>query len=459
MRPRAVVVLHRCLRSVALGGALVLIVMLSALHARASPSWDGTWREIVTAGPKPAARAIAPAIVDTPRSRMIVFGGTDDFAAGTCFNDVWALSLIASPAWEELSPVGTPPTPRVASAAAYDPLRERMIVWSGYDGFNDVSEVWSLSLSDPVGWTEITPAGETPIGRGVASLVYDPTRDRMVMFGGFHEGAHNDVWALSLAGTPTWTRLYPSGTSPHGRGFHTGIFDAPRDRMVIFGGQSETGFLNDVWALSFSPEPAWIELQPAGPLPPVRSGQCGGYDPLLDRLVVFSGSSVEDLSAPPLEDVWALTLAEPMAWGQLFPSGPAPHGRVGACGTLDAAGDALVLFGGIDEGVYLDDTWALAWGGAGGITDEPRARLLVRGANPLRESDRIEITLDGALTRDAELALYDVQGRRLGVLAKGLRWSGAVRDLPIHEAGQYLLRARMAEVTVTRTLVVLADGR
>jgi hypothetical protein len=41
------------------------------------------------------------------------------------------------------------------------------------------------------------------------SAIYDPVRDRMVVFGGFDGlgNLHNDVWVLSLAGAPTWSLL------------------------------------------------------------------------------------------------------------------------------------------------------------------------------------------------------------------------------------------------------------
>ena len=51
----------------------------------------------------------------------------------------------------------------------------------------------------------------------------------------------NDVWALSLA-NPAWTTLTPSGTPPHGRMSHSAVYDAIRDRMIVFGGYSSAGF-------------------------------------------------------------------------------------------------------------------------------------------------------------------------------------------------------------------------
>ena len=51
---------------------------------------------------------------------------------------------------------------------------------------------------------------------------------------------------------------------------HTAIYDPVRDRMVVFGGYDGNGNRNDVWALSLSGSPAWSELTPAGSLPSAR---------------------------------------------------------------------------------------------------------------------------------------------------------------------------------------------
>ena len=89
----------------------------------------------------------------------------------------------------------------------------------------------------------------------------------MVVFGGVDSTARylNDVWALSLAGTPAWTQLTPAGTPPSARSDHSAIYDPVRDRMVVFGGILDgVRYRNDVWALSLAGTPAWTQLTPAG---------------------------------------------------------------------------------------------------------------------------------------------------------------------------------------------------
>jgi len=114
----------------------------------------------------------------------------------------------------------------------------------------------------------LTPAGTPPPARYRHSAVHDPAHDRMLVFGGDSHGPlRNDVWALSLAGATEWSELIPSGPPPGPRSAHCAIYDPPRERMVVFGGSGATALLDDVWALSLSGTPAWTELAPRGSSP------------------------------------------------------------------------------------------------------------------------------------------------------------------------------------------------
>jgi hypothetical protein len=222
----------------------------SAADLRAAGAEDGTWNQPVS-----LARVYHSAIYDPVRDRMVVFGGYSD----SPLNDVWALSLAGTPAWTQLSPSGTPPEARGYHSAIYDPVRDRMVVFGGYSGFY-LNDVWALSLAGTPAWTQLSPSGTPPSARCFHSAIYDPVRDRMVVFGGYSDSAPyylNDVWVLSLAGTPAWTQLIPSSTPPSARYAHSAIYDPVRDRMVVFGGYSYSGGylespLNEVWTLGWS---------------------------------------------------------------------------------------------------------------------------------------------------------------------------------------------------------------
>lgn len=113
----------------------------------------------------------------------------------------------------------------------------------------------SSIVSQPAAWaTRTNPALAVQTtdgswhGRGPAqhgwgpSGIYDPVRQRMVIFGGQAEFAvvansSNLVWELSLDGTSKWTALTTLETpGPYGRQSHSAIYDPVRDRMIIYGG-------------------------------------------------------------------------------------------------------------------------------------------------------------------------------------------------------------------------------
>ena len=135
----------------------------------------------------------------------------------------------------------------------------------------------------------LAPARIPPSARYQHTAFYDPVRDRMVVFGGYGGSYRNDVWALSLAGSPAWSALAPAGSPPSARYLHTAIYDPVRDRMVVFGGNDGSGRRNDVWALSLAGSPAWSSLAPAGTPPSARVAHTAIYDPVRDRMVVFGG--------------------------------------------------------------------------------------------------------------------------------------------------------------------------
>jgi hypothetical protein len=319
-----------------------------ALSLAGSPAWSA----LGLTGGLPPARFSHTAIYDPVRERMVVFGGFDGF-----LNDVWALSLAGTPAWSALTPAGSPPSARYGHTAIYDPVRDRMVVFGG-NGPGLLNDVWALSLAGSPAWSALTTAGSAPSARGGHTAIYDPVRDRMVVFGGYDNISRiNDVWALSLAGSPAWSALAPTGSPPAGRYAHTAIYDPVRDRMVVFGGADDTNLRNDVWALSLAGSPAWSPLAPGGSPPDARNAHTAIYDPVRDRIVVFGGYDGSFRN-----DVLALSLAGSPDWSALTPGGSPPPGRYGHTAIFDPVRDRMVVFGGYDG--VLDDLWTLTWADA-----------------------------------------------------------------------------------------------
>lgn len=79
---------------------------------------------------------------------------------------------------------------------------------------------------------------------------------------------------------PTWTQLRPTGGPPSARAEHSGVYDPTSNRMIVFGGQAGFRFFNDVWILAnangLGGTPMWTQLNPTGG-PPVRDMGVAAY--------------------------------------------------------------------------------------------------------------------------------------------------------------------------------------
>src|SRR5262249_30878283 len=95
-----------------------------------------------------------------------------------------------------------------------------------------------------VTWVPLSPTGGPPPTRQDNSVVYDPTSNRLIVFGGcdfgtfcnnFGTNFFNDVWVLTnangIGGSPTWIQLFPTGGPPMARFTHSAVYDAASNQM------------------------------------------------------------------------------------------------------------------------------------------------------------------------------------------------------------------------------------
>lgn len=359
------------------------------------------WTTLAASGTSPSPRYGHTAIHDPARKRMLLFGGDTGVLSGELF----ALSLGGAPGWSALAATGTPPSPRVGHSAIYDPVRDRMIVFGGYDGTSFLNDVWALSLSGTPAWTLLSPSGAPPDSRDYHGAIYDPVRERMVVFGGNNGSVYNDVWALSLSGAPAWTALSPSGAPPSARLAQATIYDPIGDALVIVGGTAGTGiYMSDVWSLKLAGTPAWQMLAPSllsdghsrgavylpdfrrivlhggftlvssslteqvvlGPMfttqtldfgaPPPRDGHVMVLDPARRRVLLHGGETPYFLG-----DLYEMPLDGPGVWGVPCVVGPSPPGRHGHTAVYDPVRDVVWMHGGFN-GSYLGDLYRLSLG-------------------------------------------------------------------------------------------------
>jgi len=344
--------------------AIVTIALAGKPPIQVSPvsPGDGSWSFIPGTDPPPPTSSPPPRMLygaawDTPRERMIVFGGHPTFR-----NDTW---VFASDAWQELVTSGTPPSPRYGHTAVYDAANDRLVVFGGLVAGNSLSnEVWTLSLSGTPTWSPLTTAGTPPSARFYSVVVYDDANEQLVLFGGYDgvapfteqssAGFLGDTWTLSLGANPTWSNVF-AGTPPPPRNLSHGIYDPSRQRMVIFGGWTGTHFLNDSWQLALDGTPTWSSLVAAGPPGPRRENSAS-YDPLRDRMIIFGG-----LEAPydQLDETWALSF-QTNEWEQLNTPPPPGGPRTAHESVYDPVADRLIAYGGYGSNAYLSSTITLS---------------------------------------------------------------------------------------------------
>ena len=394
---------------------------------------DGTtgipsWTQVSTES-GPGVRSSHTAVYDTNSNRMIIFGGkvgVGSNGSSVLTNEVWVLenadSLDAEnpPEWMKLSPTGGP-SGRAEHTAVYDPGNNRMVVFGGNIGVGSngsdllTNEVWVLENANgaetdlPTTWTQLKP-DEGPSGREAHTATFDPSTNRMIVFGGSASVGTDDsstrtreVWVLENANRieennlPRWTRLLPSG-DPGARDLHAAIYDPPTNRMTVFGGNrqvvstDDSTLSNDVWILEnanglnsdgLPTVAAWSEISTTEGPPSARSSHSTVYNDNLasNRMIVFAGQTGCAASCVDLNDVWVLTDAN----GIIPPGEPV----FGATSTEEET-QSQVATSSVDviEAVTPAVTEASGFGTGGGGTTAARRELKLPvikllGSNPI----------------------------------------------------------------------------
>jgi Kelch motif/Galactose oxidase, central domain len=418
----------------------------------------GGWASLLR-GPSPPLRRNHALAFDPTRERAILYGGQ---AAGSTStrNDTWFLSTREPGRWipsAQVPAIGG----RAQHSAIVDPVRDRLLVFGGFGGsaFNDV---WALPLGDNGPWNVLRPAGEAPLARVDHGAVYDPVRDRMIIMGGLLNIAMNDTWALSLAEPPVWTALAPVGSiSP--RRNHVMVYDSRRDRILVHGGEFSGNIRNDTWALWLDP-PRWERLRPDGEVPPPVQSLCGIYDPVRDRLVILQPASGSSDRA----ELWALPMSGRFEWRRLEPIGVPPANGTFPVATYDPVGDRMLVQPGIVSGASEARVWALRFHPAFGarradrVPATPAVHEGIDGSpNPAR--DRIVLTARAGPAGATALTVVDLAGRTVRQFEDVPRGAGpAVREWDLRDGagvrvapGIYLAIAESGGRRSVRRIAVL----
>ncbi len=236
-------------------------------------------------------------------------------------------------------------------------------------------------------WDLVSPTGNAPVARRSHRMVYDSTHGRMVLFGGGSASGYlNDIWEFDVA-TKTWTNVTPSsGPTPVPRGWPAMAHDPVRNKILMYGGAAASGQVGDTWEWDTGNR-SWT-FKPADSLGN-RVGSGMAFDPNRNQIVLFSGRHIFNRGH---QSTYAW---DGNNWVDISPLN-SPSGRAFHMMATDMAALRIVLFGGWNGG-QLQDTWE--WNGntwteiitpikpfnreaAGMSYDSERGVMVLFGGNP-----------------------------------------------------------------------------
>ncbi|MBI5943575.1 MAG: hypothetical protein HY864_04345 [Chloroflexi bacterium] len=320
------------------------------------------------------------------------------------FAILWSVLLIAAVlvsafgkrgGWVRLQPDHSPGR-RANAGIAHDLARQRIVMFGGISDwlggkFLYENDTWEWDGTD---WIEAHPK-TVPLPRAGHMMAYDQKHNVVVMFGGEDKSGeymYSDTWIWD--GTDWQLMLMLGDSIPQGRRGGQFFYDPVRETVILTGGfyfsyEDKTPIMiDDMWEWNgeewkylgymrtsliitnpntvYDPDRGqtllfnynqvlawennqWLETDIAFTLPP-RLGVQAAIDPQDGRLLVFGGVN----NGVQLEDTWIL---DGNTWQELKPD-PAPSVRDAYAMFHDPVRDRFILYGGI-SGYTMDDMWEL----------------------------------------------------------------------------------------------------
>jgi N-acetylneuraminic acid mutarotase len=193
---------------------------------------------------EPPGRFGSMMVYDPRADRVLLFGGTA-LADGTGLSDLWAYDYERN-TWTERHPAVSPP-PHHFPALVYVPTIDRTILFGGYNPSDGslLNDTWAYDYHRNR-WTNLHPR-HAPAPRMAHYMAFEPRTNRLVMFGGFlatYSQATNDTWIYHVA-TNRWSQVFPK-ESPGPRAWH--VMSRTNGPVVLFGGgPDQPGFTNETF--------------------------------------------------------------------------------------------------------------------------------------------------------------------------------------------------------------------
>lgn len=171
--------------------------MFGGIPADRSATWStdtwelhhDKWTRIASEGP--TGRGRTALAYDAARRQIVLFGGVSapqgPNQKQTFFSDTW---IFENSRWRKVADAGPPG--RYAHAMVYDQRAKAVLLYSGAAAHSKapLTDMWQW---DGERWTEIRLTDPTPGYRYQPVMVYDAARERTVLYGGL-QGSTGDTW-------------------------------------------------------------------------------------------------------------------------------------------------------------------------------------------------------------------------------------------------------------------------
>lgn len=278
-----------------------------------------SWQKVDVEGESPAATEDHVVIYDPLGHRMILHGGEN----GLTWNHTWAFDL-QTQRWRNMTDSTAPA--REDHTAIFDSRGKRMVIFGGRNKTANKDEInkhdlWALDLDSQSPtfeqWQNLAFDEKHPSGRSDHVAVFDSLKNRMILYSGWDKDKKeylDDTWAFYFATPPDssgrWKKIKAKKSHPPERRHAVGVYDTDRNWLIISGGFGDEGYLNDVWAFDLTVD-EWINITP-GPQP--RIDHQAVYDPMRHALILYGGDA---RLRGKFHDVWELQIRPDLPSGLL----------------------------------------------------------------------------------------------------------------------------------------------
>ncbi|MCI4364095.1 MAG: hypothetical protein L3K13_07355, partial [Thermoplasmata archaeon] len=325
-------------------------------HPQAESKGGYLWTNItatVTGGPSP--RLGAAMAWDGSDGYVLLVGGENSHSG--VIGDTWSYQ---NGTWTNLTATlsGSPPPVALASMA-YDPTSHRAILFSGLPpgGGGPTQQTWAYHNHT---WTNMTAAaGTPPSGRVLGVMTTDSTDNQILLFSGSATGStpfDHDTWTYKGG---TWTNLTVTAGYSFGRLLYPVGSDDPVDHGVLAYALYLQGVGAATATLIFS-SGAWRNVTSILTLqPPLELYGCAGYLGPIASVVSYSGIALNRTANGLLYSLTGEYNASSWTNATALTAGP-PDLRIYISCAVNGADQSLLMFGGTLAAGFSGSSWLLS---------------------------------------------------------------------------------------------------